>query len=312
MVTHIEVPLRIPQQPWPGLGTRIGFLDPQVGFLEDGSVNMMINRADTLEKRKGFVRGLNKAFAGAICGLFKYTDTCGIEYLLVADQAGISIEQPFAVPLFENSDAYPFDNFSEDGFPNTYTWRNIDRYVQANDELLMRAGVAVSTDPLATTDIMRWFKSATSLAYQIRIQYSFDTTSATQQQTAIVIKGVGDLSTGPFLLAQLKFTNVGLYQVTMFHFNGTSLTQIGDSGVPGSLVNVNGFMTLAYDRDVATGTFTASTTVQPNGGSRVLLTDPINAVDDASFRGTISGIGLGYNASPQPGHGILVVDGGPL
>ncbi len=312
MAQHVEVPLRIPSQPWPGLGTRIGFLDPQVGFLEDGSVNMMINRADTLEKRKGFVRGLDQNFAGPVCGLFKYTDTCGTEYLLVADQAGISIEQPFDVPVFENSDAYPFDSFAIDGFPSTYFWRNTDRYVQADDELRMRAGVAVSTDPLATTDIMRWFKSATNLAYQVRIQYSFDETSATQQQTAIVIKGAGDLSTGSFLLAQLKFSNVGLYQVTMFHFNGTSLTQIGDSGVVGSVVNVNGFMTLAYDRDVATRTFTASTTVQPNGGSRILLTDPINAVDDASFSGTISGIGLGYNVAPQPGHSILVVDGGPL
>lgn len=312
MVIQVEVPLRIPSQPWPGLGTRIGFLDPQVGFLEEGSVNMMINRADTLEKRKGFVRGLDQNFAGPVCGLFKYTDTCGIEYLLVADQAGISIEQPFAVPLFENSDAFPFDSFAIDGFPSSYSWRNIDRYVQVNDELFMRAGVATSVDPLATTDIMRWFKSASNLAYQIRIQYSFDETSVTQQQTAILIKGTGDLSVGPYLLAQIKFSNGGIYRVAMFLFNGTSLSEIGAANVLGSVTNVNGFMTLAYERDVATGTFTASTTVQPNGGARVLLTDPITGVEDASFSGTISGIGLGFDAAPQPAHSILVVDGGPL
>lgn len=312
MGMHVEVPLRIPAQSWPGLGTRIGFLDPQVGFLEDGSVNMMINTRDLLQKRKGFIRGLEKGFSGPVCGLFKYTDKCGIEYLLVADQAGISIEQPFAVPLFENSDAYPFDSFSVDGFPSTYTWRNIDRYVQANDELLMRAGVAASADPLATTDIMRWFKPASNLAYQVRIQYSFDISSATQQQTAIVIKGTGDLSTGSYLITQIEFSNNGAYRVVMYHFNGTTLSQIDAANVVGSLVNVSGFMTLAYERDVPTGTFTARTTVLPNGGSQINLTAPLTAVEDASFGSTISGIGLGYNAAPQPTHSILVVDGGPL
>ena len=310
MSNYVEIPERPPQQPWPGLGTRVGFLDPGVGFLEDGSVNMMINRGDLLEKRKGFTRGLDEYFNGPVCGLFKYTSTCGIEYLLVADQAGINIRQPFAVPVFESSDAYPFDSFSIDGFPSSYYWRNTERYVASDDELHMRAGVDQVTDPIASADFMRWFKDAANLSYQVRIEYAFDTVVTTEQQISVLIKGNGDLTTGAYLVAQLKFDGSG-FTMDLCHFNGTSMQMLDSVGVTGSITNPTGFLTLAYARNVATGTFTASVTVLPSGGAQTVIDGSLNVLEDTSL-GQTSAIAIGHNGGTQPDPTILVVDGGPL
>lgn len=310
MTRHVEIPLRPHAVPWPGLATRTGFLDPGVGILDDGSVNMMINRGDVLEKRKGFVRGLDEQFSGVVCGLFKYTDVCGVEHLLVADESSISIRQPFAVPIFENSDAYPFDSFAEDGTPNSYYWRNIDRYTVSLDELRMRAGVAESTTIMATSDIMRWFKAATNLSYQVRVEYKFDPDVLTTQQVAVVIKGNGDLSTGSYLLGQIVF-GPGAYSMSLQHFDGTLITELGSSGVVGSTTNPRGFFTMSYSRDIAAGIFRPKVTVIPRGGNQAALRGTINAVQDASL-GQISGIGIGFNNGVQPDPSILVVDGGPI
>lgn len=310
MSQHIEVPLRPPTQPWPGLGTRVGFLDPGMGFLEDGSVNVMINRGDTLEKRKGFIRGLDEFFNGVVCGLFKYTSNCGVESLIVADESGISIRTPYAIPIFENSDAYPFDNFNIAGFPNSYYWRNTERYVQAEDELGMRQGAALSTTPQATSDIMRWFKQATNLSYQVRIEYEFDTAVASEQVVSVVIKGNGDLSSGSYLLAQIRFGS-GTYAVALYHFDGTSLDELGSFGLTGSTTQPEGFLTLSYTRDVATGSYRARATALPFGGQQQILNGDLNAVQDSGL-GQVSGIGIGHVAAPQPNPKIRVVDGGPI
>lgn len=310
MSHHIEMPLRPYTQGWPGLATRIGFLDPGSGFLDDGSINMMVNKADVLEKRKGFVRGLDEYFNGVVCGLFKYTSTCGIEYLLVADQSGIHIKQPFAVPVFEFSDAYPFDNFHTDGPPSSYYWRNIDRYTAVDDELAVRAGAATSADPLAIGDVMYWFKDAANLSYQVRVEYVFDTEVDTGQRTVVVIKGNGDLSAGSYLLAQVKFAT-GTYSFQLYHFDGTTLTELETIGVVGSVTTPSGFLTLSYERDVPTGTYTAKATIIPFGGNQAIISGVINAVQDASL-GQVSGIGMGFDAGTQPDPRILVVDGGPI
>src|SRR5690606_999191 len=113
MTNWREIPLRPHGTPWPGLNTRGGVLDPGAGQLEDGPFNPIVNEADVLEKRKGFVRGLNERFTGVVCGLFRYTDNCGVEYLVVADEDGIHVRQPFSIPSFLGSDALPFDDFEE-------------------------------------------------------------------------------------------------------------------------------------------------------------------------------------------------------
>jgi hypothetical protein len=310
MSHHIEFPMRPHDQVWPGLSTRTGFLDPGAGLLDDGSVNMMINRGDVLEKRKGFVRGLDEHFNGVVCGLFKYTSTCGIEYLLVADQSGIHIRQPFDVPVFEHSDAYPFDSFHTDGPPSSYYWRNIDRYTCVDDELSVRAGAVVSDDPLATGDVMYWFKDATNLSYQVRVEYSFDENINTEQRIVVLIKGVGDLSAGSYLMAQVKFAT-GTYSYQLYHFDGSTLTELGTDGIVGSVTTPTGFLTLSYERDVTAGTFTARATVVPFGGNQSIISGAINAVQDASL-GQVSGIGMGFDAGTQPDPRILVVDGGPI
>jgi len=78
------------------------------------------------------------------------------------------------------------------------------------------------------------------------------------------------------------------------------------------VVGLSGFLTLAYERDVATGIFTAKAIIQPNGGNQNTLSAPISAVQDASFSGNVSGIGIGYNGGAQPDPAIAVVDGGPI
>ena len=111
MTKHQEFPLRPQGSPWPGLNTKGGVLDPGQGFLEDGSKNQIINEADVLSKRLGFVRGLDERFDGVVCGLFRYTSGCGVEYLIVSDEDGIKVRTPFSIPEFLGSDSIPFDDF---------------------------------------------------------------------------------------------------------------------------------------------------------------------------------------------------------
>ena len=99
MTQHNAFPLR-GGKAWPGVNTLGGKLDDGSGQLTDSSKNVMINTADILAKRKGFTRGLDEQFVGAVCGLHKYTDECGLEYLLVADEAQINIRTPFFIPVF--------------------------------------------------------------------------------------------------------------------------------------------------------------------------------------------------------------------
>lgn len=304
-----EFSLRPQGRPWPGLNTRGGRLDNGTGQLEDGSINQIINEADILEKRKGIVRGLNERFDGVVCGLFKYTDDCGREFLVVADESGIFIRQPFEIPVFTASDAYPFDNFSELAI-STVNWRNTSDYETADDEMVQIPGLpAISGLRIVPADIMRWFKEATNKSYQIRIEYRFED-QPSEQHKAIIIKGNGDLNTGAFLQGELVFDNRGIYRVQVFHRTADlSVTEILNADITGQRT---GFFTLQYRRDERTASFLPGVQVFPTGGTPVLQNAPsLNTIQDADL-GQVTGIGLGYRNGTQQFPGIDTVDGGPI
>lgn len=312
-----EFALRPQGRPWPGLNTRGGALDNGTGQLEDGSINQIINEADILEKRKGFVRGLPENFTGVVCGLFKYTDDCGREWLLVADEEAISIRQPFAVPVFENSDAYPFDNFFTDtsmvGEVSTSRWRNTARYTLRSDKLVEIAGAGPMLLPqLSQPDWLRWFKEATNLSYQVRIEYEFEPNDSEQHQ-GIVIKGNGDLLTGAYLQAELVFSALGVYTATLFFRQASgNLKELATTGVAGLTTPATGFLTLKYTRDLVTGEFIASLVVVPSGGTQVTIFNSLNALEDADL-GQISATGVGHRTGVEtPSNGVKIIDGGPL
>lgn len=302
-------PLRPQGQAWPGLNTRGGRLSKGTGQLEDGSINQIINEGDTLEKRKGMIRGLNERFNGVVCGLFKYTDDCGIEWLLVADEIGIFIRQPFEIPVFEQSDAYPFDNFSALVIDQS-NWNNTSDYEIANDEMVQVFGLPeISGLRVAPSDIMRWFKEATNKSYQIRIEYRFED-SATQQHKAIVIKGTGDLSAGAFIQGEVVFSNTGLYRAVLYHRSSTGqVSEIMQRDLDGS---PNGFFTVKYRRDQNNELFVPGFEVFPQGGTPINAeAETLNTIQDANF-GQVTGIGIGYKNGAQEFPGIDVVDGGPI
>ena len=304
-----EFPLRPQGRPWPGLNTRGGRLDNGTGQLEEGSINQIINEADVLEKRKGMVRGLNERFDGVVCGLFKYTDDCGVEFLVVADETGIFVRQPFSIPVFEQSDAYPFDAFSEPAI-NQENWRNTADYITADDEMQQAPLVAPITGlRVGDADIMRWFKEATNKSYQTRIQYRFSD-AAVEQHLAIVIKGDGDLSLGALLQGEVVFDNRGEYRVTIFHRTAAgSTTEIFTAPLSGQRT---GFFTLQYQRDEGTNTFLPGVQVFPTGGVPVVANAAtLNAIEDADL-GQTTGLGIGFKNGVQAAPGILVVDGGPI
>lgn len=315
MTTWQEFPLRPAGRPWPGLNTRGGALDNGTGQLDDGSFGMIINEADILEKRKGLVRGLNENFDGVVCGLFKYTDECGREFLLVADEDAISIRMPFTIPVFEESDAYPFDSFSTAGILggvapiNEETWRNRDDYQAENDSMVQKIGVPASGANQVPPDaIMRWFKEATNKAYQVRVQYEF-VDVASEQHIAIVIKGNGTLATGAFLQADLRFSSGNFYDIRLIFRDGNNqLNQLFIENVTGQ---PSGFLTLEYQRDTSQNSFVPLVRLFPTGGVPVVkLADTLTALEDGEL-GQVSGIGFSYKVS-QAQMEILVVDGGPV
>lgn len=309
------VPLRQPGQPWPGLNTRGGRIDNGTGQLEDGSFNMVINESDILEKRKGMVRGLNERFSGVVCGLFTYTSLCGIESLLVADENLISIRTPFVIPVFQNSDAYPFDSFSVAGVPSADNWRNTADYIARDDGLFLASGVSAFTGAsLPVSRLMRWFKDASNKSYQVRVEYEFDDGIDGEQRISISIKGNGDLSSGALLKADLIFDRgTGKYEVELFHRASTgSESLILSSLVSGTQTPPGGFFTLRYTRDTAANTFIPSINVVPTGGAIVESAAPTLSVIEDIDLGQISSIGEGYRTAFPTDMQIKVVDGGPV
>lgn len=316
MTKFTELPLRPHGQNWPGLNTRRGYLSNGTGELEDGSINAIIERGDVLMKRRGLSRGLDERFEGVVCGLFKYTDSCGIEWLLVADEEGIKVRQPFDVPVGETSDAYPQDTFSSSGAPNALRWRNTGPYTQVSDALtLLSTQPAGTAQQVASSRMMRWFKDAANPSYQVQVQYEFDTSVAVQQRTSIVIRGFGDLSVGALLQLDLVFQQGSAYRAVLWHRRvDSTYRELLRRDVP-SPAQASGFLTLRYLRDVSglTNLFIPGFNLVANGGVTVDDDAPTLLETEDQDLGLTSAIGMDRSAVGAVAlHRIHAVDGGPL
>ncbi len=310
-------PLRPPGMTWPGLDTRGGRLDDGTAQLEDGSINVQINRRDILSKRSGFVRGLDEWFGTPVCGLFTYLDYCGNEFLLVAEQDGINIRQPFVLPQFLASDAYPNDNFDGSGAINVSNWRNQLRYVRAGDSMAQAAGaVAFTGSRLADDLFMRWFKDAGSLSYRVTVDYVFDPVLLVDQRVSAIIRGSGDLSLRAFLQADIVFNpSSGLYQVQLFHRenDGTTYRALLTDDLDGITTSPRGTMTFSYERDAATSSFVPVVAVLPNLGSfRTLRAASLTTLQDVDL-GLVSALALGQaSGAVSQNVAVAIVTGGPI
>lgn len=261
-----EFPLRPQGRPWAGLNTRSGKLDDGTGQMTDNSVNCIINTADGLEKRKGIIRGLDERFAGSVCGLHRYTDECGREWLLVADEGGFSIRQPFSIPSFAASDAYPSDDFAETGPVDPYFWRNTGGYEQVGGSLSLLSG---QTDP---GDLV-WFKEASNFSYMVTVGWTVvdDSTVVTVIKRASVAR----------IEARITQTG-GIAQVTLVHVDGTgSETQLGIAGLGAS----SGELELSYDRNPVTDQYSVTLEITPDALSTIQIQDieTITALTDADL-----------------------------
>lgn len=271
-----------------------------MGQLEDGSFNAVINEIDILEKRKGFIRGLDERFDGPVCGLFRYTDNCGVEYLVVADSEGIFVRTPFDIPTFLGSDSLPNDDF-EAAEINTDRWSSGTEFYRtflgSITIGLLTTQLDVSVVPEAR--FMQWFKAAAITSYQVEIQYALTAASGVQN-VAVVIKRTGDT----YLIANVNIGN-GDYVVTLRLVQAGVSATIATSSLEGAEL-ANGFLRLGYNAE----TRTATVRVIPSGGDQVSLSAALSEAQDNNL-GQDSALGI-TNAVLADQPEILNVRGGAL
>lgn len=297
-----EFPLRPQGQPWPGLNTRGGRLDPGQGYLEDGSFNAIINEADLLEKRKGFVRGLDERFTGPVCGLFRYTDDCGVEYLVVADSEAIYVRTPFDIPTFLGSDSLPNDDFNESEI-NEDRWTNTSDYRTFMGSLTIGLiALQIDADTVPMSRFMQWFKPAAITSYQVEIQYAL-VAEGEQQVVCVVIKRTPLIGGGDtYLVAHLRRDP---YSVVVELVQAGIAETIAETALEGSEL-ANGFLRLAYEAE----TRTVTCRVIPSGGNQVTVSAQLSEAQDNNL-GQNSAIGI-INASLLDQPEILQVSGGSI
>lgn len=308
MTSWSPVPLRQAGQAWPGIDTEGGKLDNGTGQLDRDAVNCTINEADTLSKRKGFIRGLNERFGTVVCGLHTYTSNCGVEYLIVADDTGMSIRTPFVVPVFTVDDSYPIDDFEDVFGLDENDWRNTAIYSASGGSLLRAVGNSVS--PFDAGSFLRWFKPASSISYQVQVEYAFTPLAGGVQVVSISIKGNGDLTSGARLQADLVFEAATMaYSARLWLVTAAgAFEQKAQIDVLGSFTNPSGFLTLSFASALVGGlpTFTATIEVVPIGGA--LQTQGSSDISELQARdlGQVSAIGCNQNAA------ITAVSGGRI
>jgi len=290
-----EFPIRPQGRPWVGINTRQGKLDDGSGQMVDSSINCIINNSDKLEKRKGLIRGIDERFAGAVCGLHKYTDECGREWLLVADQAGFSIRQPFSIPSFRASDAYPSDSFQADGPVDPNRWNNRTTYTQLDGSLQLVPGMLVGDDLL-------WFKLASNFSYQLEWNFVYEATS----RTVAIIKA--SLTTPARLEGRIS-TDDG-FQLVWIDVAGVE-TVLGFVD-PLALPPASGNAVLSYTRDTVNNNYVATLDVEllDLAAFRIQNLGTLNAVNDQGF-GQATGVRLersSLGVTPE----ILDVQGRPI
>jgi len=270
------------------------------GEMED-CTNVIINEMDILQKRRGFVRGLDERFSGVVCGLFTYMDDCGTEWLLVADEDQINIRQPFTLPSLQTLDCYPTDGFEEGSALDPDTWRNTSRYQITDGQLRLSSAQEETSLAQGVTNATRWFKEACSRSYQVTVQ--FNLASSGDQRVLVIIRGNGDLSSGPLLLASLEYISSSYVLRLMYRDELLVLNELARSTFTAA---TTGFMSLRYN---ATTRVPSINTTISSGGTQTLTADALSSVQDVEF-GLISAIGLGQLGSTFPSDlGLLQVSG---
>ena len=264
-----EFPLRPQGRPWAGINTRSGKLDDGSGQMVDSSINCIINSADSLEKRKGMIRGLDERFAGSVCGLHKYTDECGREWLLVADQGGFSIRQPFAIPSFASSDAYPSETFQSNGSVNENIWRNAGLYEQAGGLLVLKSGVTDGGD-------LVWFKDASNFSYKLQFEYFLD------GQCFVV--GIIKKSSG-LARIEARISNNGSSLVGELIWIDATGAETSFGSVDLGTTIFTGLVEVSYQSDTINDEYTLTMDVTPTGIglSRVQDFTTLTTLDDADL-----------------------------
>lgn len=280
-----EMPLRPQGQPWGGLNTRGGRLDPGQGFLEDGSFNAVINEADILEKRKGLIRGLDERFDGPVCGLFRYTSDCGVEYLVVADSAGIFVRTPFEIPTFLGSDSLPNDGFTE-GLDTT-RWQNAGDYTTFLGSLVL-TDVAATADDVAESRLMQWFKESALTSYFTEIAYNL-VAAGSRQQAAIAIKRTGST----YLLARVTIDGSSYVAELLIVQAGVS-TSLASEALGGAAL-AEGFLRLQFNAL----TRAATMRVIPSGGAQVTVSATLSELQ-ANNLGQNTAIGIAVAGDDDP------------
>lgn len=299
-------------EPWPGLNTRSGKLARAPGELSVAR-NCIINRDDLLEKRRGIVRGFDERFQGVVCGLFTYTSNCGQEYVVVADQVGFSIRTPFRLGTFQIADCYPFDNFSSDEVDEE-KWRNFGGYEVSNDALVLAPGSpsASAAKEAQPALCMRWFKDACRPSYQVQAGYSMSSSTASQQAVILVVRGTGDLSSGPLLMAVLERVSAGSRAARLYWRDQTgAVRELAQASLPASASDA-GTLRISYDQVARL----AAVVVTPSNGTAIAAQQvtPFTAEQDANF-GLTSALGMRYTGALQPSSSeffVGVVDGGSI
>lgn len=307
-----EFPLRTPGEYWPGLSTRNGRLMRRIGELAD-CVNINIQPFDTLSKRKGLVRAFDERFNGVVCGLFAYTDNCGNEYVLVADQTGFSIRSPSVLPSFVIADCYPFDNFAVAGALDPVKWRNAGRYEAVSDEMRIATGAGVVSETVLQDSLnacTRWFKDACSSSYRTSVTFAFDAAAAPRQRLVQVIRGVGDLTDFASIVAVLDL-KVGVDYVLRLLYRTTQgvFTELARRSYDPAADPTSGVLELSYNAS----TLVPKASLALGGGAATDLTgQALLGTQDANL-GLVSALGLmQVEAGARPALAVAVIDGGPV
>jgi hypothetical protein len=302
-----EFPLRPHGHPWPGLKDAENRLMVRGGEMSD-CTNVIINTADVLQKRKGFIRAFDERFGGVLCGIFKYTDEYGREKMILAADGFWYIRAPYAVPTFAQSDAYPFDAFDRpvDSDPDPDKWRgSTSRYKETAEALEMKTGAAPGLEHENMPGwAMSWFKEQSSRSYKVRIQYTLPELSI-DNSLFIVIKGQDDLSTGAALLAVLDQQADSVVKMSLYDRDAAdNLSLIGEATTTG----LTGFLQLEYNQ----ATKIAKATLTPVGGAlKSVSSESFSELRDLDW-GQNCGIGIAKGAAGASVGNIEVVDGGPV
>lgn len=295
-----EFPLRPQGQPWPGLNTRGGLLDPGAGQLEDGSFNQIVNEGDLLEKRRGMVRGLEERFDGPVCGLFAYTDECGREFLLVADSLSIKVRQPFDIPTFLGSDGFPNDIFEET--LSTERWRNTTDYETFQGALRLVTTALESTgETTPESRHLNWFKDAPVQSYFVQIGYEFakSDSSKTQVASAIMRKN----GTTAYLITDVVFNgDASTYKVVARLIEGATTTDLITQNLTG-LAEAAGQLTMTFNA----ATRVLSLRILPTGGTLTTASATLLEIQTGNL-GQGTSIGLAYSGGTPPPETLNILE----